>query len=62
MSYKYCCDECGADLSESDNVAIQLDLYGKAWCSKCFTKRPVSDTNLYTLTNDELKKLKKEQQ
>jgi len=51
MSYKYCCDECGADLSESDHVAMQLDIYGKAYCHECFSKQPKTTTMVYTKTN-----------
>jgi hypothetical protein len=36
---KYFCDDCGAELSEHDNIAGQLDMTGHVYCSKCRKKR-----------------------
>jgi len=40
MGYKYCCDQCGKQLGEYDDVANQLDMTGKAYCHECLSKKP----------------------
>jgi hypothetical protein len=35
---KYCCDDCGAELTEFDNVAGQLDTTGSVYCHTCYPK------------------------
>ena len=47
MGYKYCCDGCGKQLDEHDNVANQLDMTGKAYCHSCLLKQPKKEPTIY---------------
>jgi DNA-directed RNA polymerase subunit RPC12/RpoP len=50
---KYFCDDCGAELTEYDNIAHQLDMTGHVYCHECIEKhsdlyKPVSWTSVTT--------------
>ena len=53
MGNKYCCDDCGKELGEYDNIANQLDMTGKAYCGICLPKHLSSDLTIYSFVKKE---------
>lgn len=60
MGYKYCCDDCGAELGKSDNVASQLDMTGHAYCCKCYPNyEKEREPKVYKYTNEDRDRIAK---